>query len=116
MTSEFISTCLLSFVLAGCHETLIASVKTVVVEKKNSPWHLDRMAVNGRGLAAPFSTPAAIPTTIRGHLAGSGPSHLSRQQASRPFRKHLVVLLQVASGSAAVDVVHSEHFRVVTPT
>ena len=32
------------------------------------------MAVNGPGLAAPFSTPAAIPTTIRGHLAGSGPS------------------------------------------
>src|ERR1700726_4532945 len=25
----------------------------------------------------------------------------ARQQASRPFRKHLVVLLQVASGSAA---------------
>jgi hypothetical protein len=28
--------------------------------------------------------------------------HLSRQQASRPFRTHLVILLQVASGSAAV--------------
>src|ERR1700738_5155879 len=38
--------------------------------------------------------------------------HLSRQQASRPFRKHLVVLLQVASGSAAVPATAHRRFHV----
>ena len=38
--------------------------------------------------------------------------HLSRQQASRPFRKHLVVLLQIASGSAAVPATAPRRFHV----
>jgi hypothetical protein len=38
--------------------------------------------------------------------------HLSGQQASRPFRKHLVVLLQVASGSAAVPATAHRRFHV----
>ena len=33
------------------------------------------------------------------HLMVTDPPYLSRQQASRSFRKHLLVLLQVASGT-----------------